>query len=208
MKEKLLIIGAGGYGRVIADIAVKTGKYSAIVFLDNDETIKETMGIKVIGRTDDAQKYVADHDIFVAVGDNAAREKIQHGLETIKAEIPALIHPQAVIGGQAVIEAGSAVMAGAVVNSKSVIKKGCIVNTAATVDHDCILDEYVHISPGAHLAGGVRIGKGTWVGIGANISDHISVAGGCKIGAGTAVIKNITEAGTYVGVPARKIGSE
>jgi sugar O-acyltransferase (sialic acid O-acetyltransferase NeuD family) len=205
MKSKLLIIGAGGHGKVIADIAMKMNKWQSIAFLDNDESIKSSMGLNIIGRTADAPKYIEDSEIFVAIGNNEARGKIQCELEDAGASIPVLIHPNAVVGTQVELGAGTVVMAGVVINCCTRIGKGCIINTGATIDHDNVIEDYVHISPGAHLAGTVKIGKNTWIGIGSAISNNISITGGCIIGAGAVVTRDITDAGTYVGIPARKI---
>ena len=101
--------------------------------------------------------------------------------------------------------AGTVVMAGAVINCCTKIGKGCIINTGSTIDHDNLIEDYVHISPGAHLAGTVNVGRGTWLGIGSIVSNNINITGDCKIGAGTVVVMDITELGTYVGVPSRRL---
>lgn len=202
--RKLIIIGAGGHGKVVADIAQKMNVWQEIAFLD-DKTVSPTMGCRVIGPSSEALNYISEHAIFIAIGSNAIREKIMLQLKSAGAALPLLIHPTAVIGRDVEIAAGTVVMAGAIINSGSKIGMGCIVNTGATVDHDCFLDDFVHVSPGAHLAGMVRIGRGSWVGIGAVVSNNIEIAGGTMLGAGAAVVKDIQEAGTYVGVPARRI---
>jgi len=203
-KNKLLIIGASGHGRVVADIAMKMNKWQQIAFLDDDENIKSSMGIEVIGKSADAFTYITDADIFVAIGNNSTREKIQERLEGEGASIPVLVHPNAAIGVEVELGTGTVVMAGVVINSCTKIGKGCIINTGATIDHDNVIEDYVHISPGAHLAGTVEVGKGTWIGIGSIVSNNINITSGCIVGAGAVVVKDITEAGTYVGVPARR----
>ena len=205
MKKRLIIIGASGHGKVVADIAVKMNKWQSIVFVDDDESIKMCMDIPVIGKTDDALKYKDEADFFVAVGNNATRERVQTELEYEGVSIATLIHPNAVIGYQVSVGIGTVIMAGAVINSSSTIGKGCIINTNSSVDHDCILEDYVHVSPGASLAGTVKVGKGSWIGIGSVISNNINICAGCMLGAGAVVIRDITEPGTYVGIPVRKI---
>ena len=96
------------------------------------------------------------------------------------------------------------IMAGAVVNPGASVGKGCIVNTCSSVDHDCRVGDYVHIAVGAHLCGTVAVGEGTWIGAGSTVSNNVSVCGECMIGAGAVVVRDITEAGTYLGVPAKK----
>lgn len=204
-KRNLLIIGAGGHGKVVADIAIRMNKWEFVAFLDDDENKKSSMGLDIIGNSRDTAKHMKDSDLFVAIGDNKTRKKIQDKLEIVGASIPVLIHPSAVIGQDVKVGIGTAVMAGVVINCCSIIGKGCIMNTSASIDHDNKLGDYVHISPGVHTAGSVTIGNETWIGIGAVVSNDIKITNGCTIGAGSLVIKDINEAGTYVGCPARKI---
>lgn len=195
--RKLVIIGASGHGKVIADIAVKNG-YKEIVFLDDDDQRKECAGFPIVGKTSEANKIVG-HKI-VAIGNAVIRERIQSGLN----DVVTLIHPSAVISRRTEIGEGTVIMAGAVVNSDTVIGKGCIINTGASVDHDCRIDDYVHVSVGAHVAGTCEIGIRTWLGAGATISNNINICGDCMIGAGAVVIKDIEKPGTYIGVPAKE----
>lgn len=205
MKDKLIIIGASGHGKVVADIAIKMNKWQSIAFLDDDESIKTSMGLQVIGRTADAFTYKDEADFFVAIGSNTTREKIQEKLIEQGINVICLIHPSAVIGTNVEIGFGSVVMAGVVINSSSRIGNGCIINTSSSLDHDNMIEDYVHISPGVRTAGSVSIGKGTWLGIGSVVSNNVNMCSGCKVGAGAVVVKDITKPGTYVGVPVRKI---
>ena len=205
IKNKLLIIGAGGHGKVIADIAVKMNKWKSIAFLDDNESRKDFAGIKVIGKCDKVLSYINDCDIFVAFGNNALREEFQEKLEAAGASIPVLVHPNAVIGAEVEFGAGTVVMAGVIINCCTKIGKGCIINTGATLDHDNTIEDYVHISPGANSAGTVKVGKSTWICSGSVISNNINICSGCIIGAGAVVVKDITEVGTYIGVPARQM---
>lgn len=195
--ERLIIVGASGHGKVIADMALRNG-YTDIVFLDDNPDIRECAGFPVIGRTADITKL--DGDKIVAIGNPVVRERIQSTIQTVT-----LVHPDAAISRRVTLGEGTVVMAGAVVNSDAVIGKGCIINTGASVDHDCKLANFVHISVGAHVAGTCRIGQRTWIGVGATVSNNITVCGDCMIGAGSVVVRDIVEPGTYVGCPAKKI---
>ena len=215
----LLIVGAGGQGKVVADIAKKTGRYRRIAFLDDDQTRKvsgyETVG-PVSGRTlqfsnaERAFDSLVDsepmyEEIVVAIGDCTIRKNIQERLEKEGCTIAVLVHPSAVIADDVKIDAGSVVMANAVVNSGTVLGKGVIVNTGSTVDHDCIIGDYVHIAPGCHISGNVVIGDGVWIGVGSCIRNNIAICADCMVGAGAVVTKSITDKGTYVGLPAKRI---
>lgn len=203
-KEKLLIIGASGHGKVVADIAMKMNKWQRIAFLDDDETLKKSLSLDVIGNSKDLKAYVYEWDIFVAIGNNSTREKIQETLENLTATIPVLIHPRAVIGEEVEIAKGTVVMAGVIINSSTKIGRGCIINTGSTIDHDNFIEDFVHISPGVHLAGTVKVGSRCWLGIGSIVSNNISLHRDSKIGAGAVMVKDTIEAGLYIGVPARR----
>lgn len=206
MNKQLIIIGASGHGKVVGDIATKMNQWDQINFLDERDSIADFSGHHVIGKTHDAKAWCAEADFFIAVGDNSLREKLQEEFELNGYSIATLIHPSAVIGDEVEIGSGTVVMAGVVINSSSKIGKGCILNTSCSIDHDNVLEDYVHVSPGAHLAGTVHIGRKNWIGIGSIIINNVSICEGCKIGAGAVIVRNINEAGTYVGVPAKKVG--
>ena len=193
--DRLIIIGAGGHGRVIADIAVLNG-YKNIVFLDDSESIKTCAGFPVVGKTSEAADMSGDK--IVAIGNSKIRQQIQQRIDTIS-----LIHPDAVIGSRVKIGKGTVVMAGVVINADAVIGDGCIINTCSSVDHDCKVEDFVHIAVGAHLCGTAYVGKETWIGAGAIISNNVNVCEGCTIGAGAIVTKSIEKSGVYIGVPAR-----
>lgn len=205
MKEILIIIGASGHGKVVADIAEKMKEWQTIVFLDDDESKKICDDFKVIGALADAYKYVGDSDFFVAVGDNSVRKDIQEKLEAIGASMATLIHPSTVLGNNVKIGSGTAVMAGVVINGSSLVGKGCIINTNTSLDHDNILGDYVHLSPGVSIAGSVKVGQGAWVGIGASIINNLEICEGCIIGAGAIVTQNLLKEGKYVGMPAKLV---
>ncbi|WP_209121738.1 acetyltransferase [Alkalihalobacillus sp. BA299] len=207
MRNKLIIIGASGHGKVAADIATKMNKWSTIAFLDDNSNIKTSLGIEIIGKSADAFKFINDCDLFVAIGNNSIRKKVYEDLESKGASIATLIHPDSIIGQQVEICSGTVVMPGAIINCCTHIGKGCIINTGVTIDHDNIIEDYVHLSPGVHLAGNVIIGKHSWLGVGSAVINNITINNCSIIGAGAVVINNITSSGTYVGVPAINIHS-
>ncbi len=203
--KKLIIIGASGHGKVIADIAVQNG-YEEILFLDDNPSIKECGSFPIVGTSKESVHYMG-YDVIVGIGNAQIRERIQERLESDGLSIITLIHPSAVVADSAVIQSGTAVMAGAVINPGAKIGKGCIVNTCSSIDHDCVVSDYVHVSVGAHIAGMVQIGARTCIGAGATVCNNLSICGGCVIGAGAVVIKNIETRGTYIGVPAWMMGT-
>lgn len=202
MKDKLIIIGAGGHGKVCADIAMKMSCYDEICFLD-DNASGTVMGLSVIGTSLEYGKWMDEAYYFVAIGNSKVREKFMTLLKEREASIATLIHPNSVIGTGVQIGLGTAVMAGAIINSDTRIGEGVIINTAASVDHDNVIGDYCHISVGTHLAGTVEVGAHTMIGAGATVINNVKICSSCMIAAGAVVVKDIDAPGTYVGVPAR-----
>ena len=186
MSKKLVIIGASGHGKVIADIALKIG-YEVIGFLDDADTLQETCGFPVLGKTKDIVKYKDQCEFVIAIGNNSIRENVA---EKYNVQWATLIHPAAVLGINVQIGEGTVVMANVVINPCASIGKHCIINTGAIVEHDNNLEDYVHISPNA-----------THIGVGACVKNNITIAENVVVGAGAVVVKDIEESGVYVGVP-------
>lgn len=208
MKDTLIIIGASGHGRVVADIAIKMERWKKISFLDDNADLHEFMGIEVAGSTERYEDYVQECEIFVGIGNNEVRKCFHEHLIAANASIPILIHPTAVIGSEVNIGKGTAVMAGVVINSCTQIGQGCIVNTSCSIDHDCVIEDFVHLSPGVRLAGNVTVGNGSWLGIGSSVSNNINIVKKTVTGAGAVVVKDILSSGTYVGIPVRRVTKE
>lgn len=201
MSRNVVIIGAGGHGRVVADTIVLCGD-KVVGFLDDNAQSDEYM--KIIGKNTDAHKYCdGETYIFVAIGNCKVRKAIMESLPDAKWYTA--IHPSAVVSPSAKIGEGSCVLPNAVVNNSAVIGKGVVVNTGATVDHDNVIGDYSLLACGVHLAGTVSVGECTWVGVGSTISNNISVGDNVRLEAGTVVVEDINEEGTYSGVPAGKI---
>lgn len=203
MSEQVIVIGAGGHGKVIADIVRSCGD-TVIGFLDDSPNPPEAIcDIPVLGGTGDYVNY-PEARFVIAIGNGAVRRKVARRLQGVKWYTA--IHPDATVSTMGTsIGEGTVVMAGAVINPCAVIGKHCIINTKASVDHDNQIGDYTHISVGATLAGTVTVGDTVWVGAGAVVSNNISICADCMIGAGAVVVRSIEEPGTYVGVPGRKI---
>ncbi len=200
--KQLVIIGASGHGKVVADIARCNG-YDKIVFLDDNKDAKSCGKYDVVGTTELIG--TLNDEFFVAIGNPVVREKIFAQLKQAGKDVATLIHPASVIGEDVSIDEGTVVMAGAVINPCTTIGRGCVINTCSSVDHDNVIADFVHVSVGSHLAGTVNVGERTWIGAGATVSNNIDITSDCMIGAGAVVVKDIKDSGTYVGVPAKLI---
>ena len=192
----LLIIGAGGHGKVVADAAHASG-YTDIAFLDDAWPEKTKNGSwDVCGKPT-----ISQTPTFCSVGNNAVREKLFLDFDLNNA--PILAHPSAIISPSSTIGSGTLFVAGSIVNADARIGRGVILNTACSIDHDCEIGNFAHISPGAHLAGNVRVGERSWIGIGAVVREGIHIGNDVIIGAGSVVVNDIESGAKVCGVPAR-----
>lgn len=201
--KTLLVIGAGGHGKVVADSARATDRWAEILLLDDRyPDLQEIGSWKVAGR--DWQRFVpAEVEVLVGIGDNETRLGLQESVETGGYHVPVLVHPRAWVSPDAALGAGTVIFAGAVVNADARIGRAAIINTAATVDHDCVLEEGVHLSPGVHLGGNVSVGRCSWLGIGSAVRHGVGIGAGVTVGAGASVVSDLPDGVTAVGVPAR-----
>ena len=204
---KLLILGAGGHGRVVAETALISGFASTIAFLD-DRPIPPMRKWPVLGSLEQA----LDHSFqaqfpfaFVAIGNPVTRLHWLSRLQVAGYRLPSLIHPSACLSPTAQIGFGSVVLANSVIQTEVVIGVGAILNTACSVDHDSSLADGVHICPGARLAGEVIVGARSWIGIGASVIQQVSIGSDVTVGAGAAVVRDVSNKVTVVGVPARVV---
>ncbi|MBQ0104831.1 MAG: acetyltransferase, partial [Armatimonadetes bacterium] len=189
--KNLIIIGAGGHGRVAYDIAKNNG-YNHISFLDDKE-----IGNNIIGKTDDFVNFADSSVFFVAIGNNEIRKSVSEKLTAKNAEIVSLVHSSAIVLESVSIGKGTIIMPGVIVNANTKIGEGCILNTGSSADHDNTIGDFCHISPKACLCGTVKLGNNVWICAGAIIINNISICDNTIIGAGVVVKKNISNQGIY-----------
>lgn len=202
MTKQLAIVGASGHGKVIADIAEQLG--FTVKFYDDAYPTKTHIEHWPIQGTcaDLIALHTTPIDVVVAIGNNEIRQQKIQLLQKNSFNLITLIHPTAVISKYAVIAAGTVVFAGAIINAFAKVGEGCIINTSAVVEHDCTLGDFTHICPNVALAGGVVVGSKSWVGIGSQVRQLITIGDNCLIGAGSTVVKNIPNNATVFGSPA------
>ena len=205
----LLILGGGGHAKVVAETALASGHTSCIAFLD-DRPLPSILGWPVLGHLDQAldptiqAKFPA---AIVAIGHSFTRLRWLAKLQTAGYRLPLLIHPSAWISPSAHVGPGSVVFAQAAVQAQAVVGIGSILNTGCSVDHDAKLSDGVHICPGARLAGEVKVGARSWIGIGSSAIQQVRIGSDVTVGAGSAVINDLPDGVTAVGVPARVVSS-
>lgn len=200
----VLILGAGGHAKVVADI-LRAQDVHVLGYLDDEASLhgQERLGLPILGPIDAYKDFNSD-GLIIGIGSNSARCAIAKRLGGVPRSLWInAIHPQAVITPLSQIGVGVVVAAGAVINPDTAIGDHVIINTGATVDHDCIIGRCVHIGPGVHLAGNVQIDDECFVGIGAVVIPGCHIGAKTVVGAGTVVISDIPAGVTAKGVPAR-----
>jgi len=207
----VVIVGAGGHGKVVLDIlrASNNPKLRVLGFLDADPALVGTSinDIPVLGPIHHISK-LRQHRItgaIVAIGDNRARFSYAKYLHDEGIELISAVHPRAIVSSTAKTGRNVVICAGATVCADAQIGDSVILNTGCIVDHECEIGESAHICPAAALAGRVSIGAGAFVGLGAKIIQCRTVGEHATIGAGAVVIEDIPANATAVGVPARVI---
>lgn len=201
MSDSVILIGGGGHAKVVIDCVRSSGGQVVGILDDSIEAGTLILDVPVLGKIKDHTKYL-QHQFLIAIGNNNIRRRFSQELQV---KWYTALHTSSVISPHVSIGAGTVVMPRAIINAGAMIGSHCIINTGVIVEHDNLIEDYVHLSPAAALGGTVSVGKETHIGIGAAVRNNIHICGGCTIGAGAAVVKDITEPGTYVGVPARRM---
>lgn len=200
----LLVVGAGGHGRVVADAAMSSGVWNAIAFIDDRTDVTSVLGCPIVGTCADLERLRTQYEaVAVGIGQVHRRLELLDRCEEIGFRLPCIVHATAAVSNFAAMANGCVVFAHSAVNPGAVLGRGCIVNTGATVDHDCELGEGVHVCPGVHCAGSVSIGPRSWIGIGSCVKQGVRIGSDVTVGAGAAVVSDVASGLTVVGVPAR-----
>ena len=199
--KRIAIVGAGGHGKVVADLVRAGDAFEIAAFVDELATQRDGdlyLGAKVLAGADAlsrARKLGIDYAL-AGFGDCKARlgcceRLVAHGFEIVSA-----IHPRAIVSPDVVIGAGTVVCAGAIVGAAARLGESVIVNSAASVDHDCVLEDGVHLEPGAHLGPSVHVGRGTTIGLGAVVAKGRRIGAHARVGAGVVVRDDLADGAT------------
>ncbi len=200
--SKLVIFGAGGHAKVVADIALKNG-FEIEGFLDDNALVSSVIGYPILGKIDDCVNYKETHVFAMGIGNNAVRKMIFEKYPDY--EYPTLVHPTASIGIETKIGKGTVVMPFVVVNACAEVADFSILNSASVIEHDCRVGDFCLIAPNVSMCGMSKVGNMVWLGAGSVVNQTIKICDGVTVGSGAVVTKDIVESGTYIGVPATKI---
>jgi len=210
MKDRLLLIGAGGHCRVILDHLLQAKTYTIAGIIDVKERVGENvLGIPIIGTDDDCSQFYKNgvRHCFISagsIGDPILRVKLYEHSAKLEFIFPNIIHPSALISSRASLGAGNYIAPGAIINVNAQIGDQCIINSGAIIEHDSKLGNFVHIASGAVLSGGVKVGDHTHVGTGASVIQCLEIGARVVIGAGSVVTKNIPSGVIAYGNPSKE----
>ncbi|MDX1412682.1 MAG: acetyltransferase [Candidatus Promineifilaceae bacterium] len=207
---RVLIIGAGGHGQVVADTLLQMQNAGTDVypigFLDENPSLwgKTPLDLPVLGSENKLSSF--NHDaVIIAIGDNHIRKERFEALKEQGESFISACHPKAIIAPDVVIEPGCMIMAGVIVNTGSLIKENVILNTGCTVDHHSEIAAHVHVGPGCHLGGEVCVKEGALLGIGSVVMPQRTVGSWAIAGAGGLVQADVPDNTTVIGIPARSL---
>lgn len=206
---KLLMIGSSGHASVLVDAIELAGLYRVAGYLD-DTAARGTVrgGYPILGGLDDVAGVCANQiieHVVVAIGDNWWRRKVYSDLvqKCPNLRFPVVKHPSATVASSAEIGNGAAILARSHVGPRSRVGACCILNTGSSIDHDCTLHDFASIAPGVFTGGLVEIGECSAVGVGASLSDRISIGRHAVVGTGAVVVRDIPDLVVAYGNPAR-----
>jgi sugar O-acyltransferase (sialic acid O-acetyltransferase NeuD family) len=212
MTRPILIIGAGGHGRVIADLA-RACHRGILGYLDEDRAIhgQRIQGIEVLGG-DERLNECPPEQVVLANGIGSVtsvepRQRVFTRLSAVGYVFEVLVHPSAIVATSVSLSGGAQVMAGAVVQAGTSIAENAILNTGAIIDHDCVIGRHSHVAPGATLCGNVQLGERSFVGAGSTVIQGIRIGNGAFVGAGAVVVSDVEDAARVTGVPAKIMSS-
>ena len=187
-KIRLLVVGAGGHGRSVAEAAELSGLFKVVGFLDDSLHAGDVVfGAPLLGPVASlAHHQTAAHQVIVAIGNNAMREKLMQKWASVSFEWATVVHPRAIVAPSAFLGAGSCVMAGAIVGTEARLGMGSIVNCGAVVDHHATVENFGHLGVNACMAGGTVLGRGGWMQAGAALGHGVKVLSGVTLAPGEA----------------------
>lgn len=214
MKEKLLLVGGGGHCKSCIDVILEEGRFDIAGIVESSgfpdsERDKKILGYPIIGTDDDLPELVKIYPEFLItigqISGAAARIGLFDRITELGGHFPVIVSPYAHVSRSAVVSSGTIVMHHAVINAEARVGKNCIINTGALVEHESVTGDHCHISTYAILNGRCTVGSRTFIGSHTVLANDVAIAHDSLVSAGSVVLKTLTESGTYIGNPLKRI---
>jgi sugar O-acyltransferase (sialic acid O-acetyltransferase NeuD family) len=210
---RVVIVGAGGHGRVVLDVLVRAGQCQISGFLDSSAKLhgRRMDGVPVLGDLSMLERLRDEGKVsgaIVAIGDNGVRRAFAEQIDAMGIPLVNAIHPSANLARSVTVGRNVVIAAGALVCAHCQIGDSSILNTGCIVDHESMIGTAAHVCPGARLAGRVTVEAGAFVGIGATVVQSLRIGCEAVVGAGAVVIRDVPPMTTVVGVPARAVHAD
>lgn len=201
-RQAIVVFGAGGHGRVVADAALMAG-IEVLGFLDDSAAASAFSDLPILGNLEWLIRAGATRAIAPGIGDNTIRARTFHAAVARGATMRTVVHPSAAVSPRAHLAVGAVVLANAVVGPGARIGRAAIVNSGAVVEHDANVGDFAHVSPNATLTGAASLGDFAHLGAAACILPGKKVGDRTVIGAGAVVTRDLPPSCVAVGMPAR-----
>ncbi len=208
----IVVVGAGGHGRELADIVrqtyVETPFAELLGIVDDGKPDRLALArghFRFLGTTEALLERVEldrTIEVYIGIGLPHIRKAVDQRLQCA---VRPLIHPTAIVGSASTLGAGVVLAQGSILTTNVALGRHTHVNVGATISHDCVVGDYVTVCPGATITGNVTIGDGAFIGAGATILPGVTIARGARVGAGATVTRDVRVGDTVVGSPARSM---
>jgi acetyltransferase EpsM len=194
--RRLLILGAGGHARAVADLAAECG-WTVAGFTDRTGALRRS---DVLGDDSQVAELVRSGKVdgaVVGIGNTALGRRVElfEILRKADAVIPSLVHPRAMVSRSCTIGAGAVVFPGVVLGAGVTVGENAVVYSNAVAEHDCRIAPHAYLSPGVILCGGVTVETLAFLGAGAVVLPGVTVGVHVKVGAGVVVRDDMRAAG-------------
>lgn len=208
MAEKVVVVGAGGFGRELAWLVSRLDGYEVVGFVDDNESIQGSTvnGYPILGTIDWLVEQQEPYAVGMGIGIPRIKAKVVERLRGHdQLTFPAFIAPTAQVGPEVAIGEGVVITDGCTVTCNIRLGDFVMLNLHVTVGHDCDLGDFVTVSPGGNLSGFTTVGRATDIGTNAVVIPGKTIGENSVIGAAACVTSDIPANATAVGIPAKVI---
>lgn len=212
-KERIIIIGSGKHAKVVIDILEDMNKYEIAGFIsEGNQVDNEFCGYPMLGNDDSLLEIFNQNEIInVAIGiggwknNNKLRKLIYSKVKNIGFQLPNVIHPTAIISKNVIMGEANVIFPGVIINTEVVLHNNIVIATGSTIDHETTIKDNVLVSAGVTVGGNVEIGEDCLLALGSKIVSDLIIQKKVIIAAGAVVVKNCSESGKYIGLPAKRV---